>query len=927
MKQSISIYKIYFFCLVGTLFQEFALAQNNPQNNSTLLDSLSQNVTADEILQTPFGTFNLSRTTGAVFRISGDELRQTPGNNLSEALKGRVPGLRIVRETNVPGYTNYSYTLNGGTPFVLIDGEPRGLEVDLREVDEVIILNDATFNSLLGILGDNGLIYVVTKGGKNQKPVVEVNYQHSINTTTRLPKLLSAEDYANVINRAAQNDGLAPIYSEQAIEAYRTGSDPIRYPNVDYQDTFLEKTSASNFASLGVYGGQENVQYGAFIGYSDFKGIEKIGQPIEGTNLTFRTKIKAKMNDLIQTYASVYGGFIENDRPVLGSGAMFNWISGTPANAFPLKVGDTAYIVSNQFNNNLLAELESGGTRTDYSANMIFDVGLNFDFKDYVPGLKYNTYVMMRTSNSHSLQANSQPETFTIEYLENINGMDSLALRNYQTEFIQNNVSRTAAGIQRTYSYAGNLSYIRDIESGILNLNLNHLLYYQPTNNSSNPDRRQLSFNVNGNYAHQNKYVFFANLNASSSSKYIGSNRTNLFPTAGVAWIASNEDFLKENTTIDFLKLRASYGQVGTEYTANNFFYQEQWDGTGTPFFGIGNGSQIFGFQLGQTPNPDIDWIVYNQFFTGIELGLYKKFSLNINYFNIDINGQVTQAGVLYSDALGSNAFLPTINYTERRNTGFNGNIRFQNNDNAFKYYVGINAGYNKIIGERIAETPFPDQYRLQQGRPEDNIIGLVSDGLFTAENIDSALPQFGEVRIGDIKYADLNGDNVIDSRDQRVIGNNTPRLTYGINAGIKYQGINLDVLGVGVSGYDINLNGMAYYQHFGLGNYFGSVNANLPNGNENPRLSTRRSVNNFRTSDYWLVNGSYFRISNLELGYTFPKRIAEKTPLNRIKVFLKGNNLAVFSKMKDLDPEDPRSGVFEYPMMRNYVIGASFNF
>ncbi|GAL81100.1 putative outer membrane protein [Algibacter lectus] len=151
--------------------------------------------------------------------------------------------------------------------------------------------------------------------------------------------------------------------------------------------------------------------------------------------------------------------------------------------------------------------------------------------------------------------------------------------------------------------------------------------------------------------------------------------------------------------------------------------------------------------------------------------------------------------------------------------------------------------------------------------------MGYVSDGLFTAENIGSALPQFGDVQVGDIKYVDQNGDNVIDSRDQRAIGNQTPRLNYGINIGAEYKGFNLDVVGAGVGGYDINLGSSSYYQHRGLRNYYGSVNSDLPNGNANPRLSTIGSINNFKTSDYWLVNGSYFRISNVELGYSLPKR------------------------------------------------------
>ena len=218
MKITIKELKCFVFCVLNVLAINIGVAQNTPLNNLAVQDSL-QTKNNDEMLKTPFGVFNISQTTGTIFRISGDELRKSGGDNLINSLKGRVPGLRIVRTNNTPGAGGYSYTLNGGTPNVLIDGQPRGLQVDLRDVEEVIVLSDATFNALLGNLGDNGLIYVVTKGNKNTKPVIEVNYQAAYNTPTNLPSLLSASEYATVVNKASNNDGLGNVYSAEAIEA------------------------------------------------------------------------------------------------------------------------------------------------------------------------------------------------------------------------------------------------------------------------------------------------------------------------------------------------------------------------------------------------------------------------------------------------------------------------------------------------------------------------------------------------------------------------------------------------------------------------------------------------------------------------------------------------------------------------------------
>lgn len=926
MKKPSTEFKIYLFCLLCTIFYSKINAQNDTIGNFVKQDSILNVSYSDQILKTPFGSFDLKTTTGAVYRISGEDLRKTPGDNLSEALRGRVPGLRIIRENNYPGSNNYSYSLNGGTPYILVDGEPRGLEVDLREVEEVLILNDATFNSLLGVFGDNGLIYVITKGGKIQKPVVEVSYQKAFNFPTRMPDLLSANEYTGIINQALTNDGLSPIYSDIAMNAYQSGSDPIRYPNVDYQDEFLRNSSSSDFASVGVFGGKEAVQYSAFVGYTDFNGLEKVGNTINGSNLVFRTKINTKINDFIGAKASVYGRFIENNRPVIDASSMFNLIAGTPANAFPLKVGDTAYVVSNQFNTNLLAELEKGGTRTDYFANMIFDVGFNFNLDRYISDLTYTTYAMLRTYNSQSLQSNSRPGLYTIDYSDNMS--DPINLKLYSTEFNNLNVGRQNGDVARNFSYGGNFALRKDLTNGSLNMNLNHLLYYEPTSNSGNPDRRLLVFNLNGSYIWRDKYSFYGNLNSTSSSKYIGSNRTDFFPTVGFAWIASKENFLEKSANLNYLKFRTSYGLIGTEYTATNFFYLTKYRGTGKAYFGAGASTQNqFGYELAQTANDAIDWIVYKQFFLGMDMEMFDRVNFTLNYFNIDISGQINNLSEQYSDALGDNAYLPQLNYTDRKNTGFNSNISYRKDDGDFKYYFGLNAGYNKIIGEKISEFPYKNKYRLQQGKPEDNIIGYVSDGLYTANNIDGAPEQFGEVKVGDIKYVDLNGDNVIDSRDQKAIGNNTPRLIYGINLGAQYKGFNFDIVGMGVSSYDINLSNISYYRHFGLGSYYGSALNNLPNGNANPRLSTIRSINNYKTSDYWLVDGSYFRISNMEIGYTLSANTVEKLPIDNLKLFLRGTNLALFSKMRDLDPEDTTAGINEYPMMQSFVLGTSLNF
>jgi len=927
MKPIIREFKYLIFCMFFASAAQISLAQNSSE--LALEDTLSiQN--NDEILKTPFGDFNLSQSTGSIFRISGDELRKTSGTKLIEALRGRVPGLIIKRTSTAPGASGYSYSLNGGTPYILVNGQPRGLQVDLREVEEVIVLNDATFNSLMGNLGDNGLIYVVTRGSKPGKPTVEVDYQFGLNTPTYLPDLLSAAEYATVINQASNNDGFGDIYSAEDIAAYADGSDPINYPDIDYQDMFLADFSTSNTASLSIFGGEKGINYSAFAGYDDWEGLENVGRKTTGREITFRTKIDAAINDVISANASVFGKFSRNDRNVLGPSNIISAISTTPANAHPLTYNDE-YIVSDQYGSNLLSELENGGNRSDYVSNMIYDVGIDFDLDDFVKGLKYSTYGMMRMYNVHSLVLNHAPGLYTLETLQSSTGQDSTALKLYQQEVLDLSVGRTSSSNMRIFTYGGNVSYFKAFDESVLNLNLSHLLYFYPNPTATQADQRNLTFNLNASYALRNKYIAYANLNSSSSSKFLDENKTRFFPTAGLAWLASEEDFLKDNAVIDRLKFRASYGQIGTEYTTSSLLYIDTWGGgknNGTTYLGTGSTTQYkFGYRQTATGNEDIDWILYDQFFAGVELNVFKKLDFQLNYFNIATSNIISKLSEQYSSALGSDVYLPYVNYVKRRNTGFNANVAFRDEIKDFKYYVSANISYNKIIGERISEVQYPDEYRLQEGKAIDQIMGYESDGLFTAANISEALPQFGEVQVGDIKYVDQNDDGLIDARDQIAIGNSTPRFNYGISLGFTYKNFNFDLVGSGIGGYDINLKSYDYYTHSGLGNYYASVNKDLPNGNANPRLSTLKSNNNYVNSDYWLIDGTYFRIANTELGYTLPKFSVPSVGFVSAKIFVRGSNLAVISKLEDSDPEDLNMGVSEYPMMRTFVLGATLKF
>jgi hypothetical protein len=380
------------------------------------------------------------------------------------------------------------------------------------------------------------------------------------------------------------------------------------------------------------------------------------------------------------------------------------------------------------------------------------------------------------------------------------------------------------------------------------------------------------------------------------------------------------------------LKLRASYGILGsTTYTAEGGFsthlYQDVWKQNGT----IDMNGDNYLVSLDRTGNPDLGFQKSYEFNAGIDAVLFNRTTrLSVGYFNNINDGFIGDGGNITPGVIGKNEALPYRNFKKYGLKGFEGELWYDRFIGDLQLSFGANMTYgisNKIVdGEPAYPTGFEGLVTV--GRPADAIMGLEAAGVFKDQaDVDgSPLQMFGPVRVGDIKYVDANNDGFVDERDRKEIGNSSPRLQYGINLDLKYKGFNLSVLAIGYGKYNRLLDNQ-YYQIYGNRKYSQVVIDGLPNGNAHPQLSVLSSENNFVSSTYWIVNGAFMKLRNVELGYTLPHKLTQKIAMNDVKIFTRGYNLMTFSKIKDLDPENLNAGIGNFPLCSTLTAGVSVSF
>ena len=577
-------------------------------------------------------------------------------------------------------------------------------------------------------------------------------------------------------------------------------------------------------------------------------------------------------------------------------------------------------------NNPLGILTRNGYVEREYSY-LQSDFTLDVDLNKWVRGLSIRPSVTFDLYNEYSAKKDGGYSVYEL-----IGGPDDEIASYKQWGYDNPNTkqARGAVATNRNWAFNTTVNYDREIGKHDISALAVYFMQQQDFNDQIHSLRR-VNAGIWANYMYDKTYVVDVSLNCVGVPSFAPDKRFGVFPTVGAGWIMSENSFMENVDWVDFLKLRASYGILGsTSYTekgiVSNYYYRTEWAVNGTyPFTSFNN---IVNFN--QTGNPNIGFQKSHEFNAGVDFEFFDhSFSGSVGYFRNVLDGGLANLTDITPGVSGKGGALVWYNYKEYLAQGAEAELYYTKRFGDFQMTVGGNFTYGYSEVTREADIEWPDELgALAKVRRDGDTKGYQVIGTFKDQaDIDASPKQtFGKVYPGDLKYRDINSDGIIDERDRDVIANVQPSVSYGITVSLKYKGFNLDILGYGLAGFDRMLTNK-YYQIYGDRKYSNVVYTGLPNGNPHPVLRADSSTNNFVDSDYWVVNGGYFKLRNVEFGYTLPYKASKKIGLNMLKFFVRGTNLFTISKIKDLDPESLNAGVGDFPLATTITGGLSFSF
>lgn len=893
----------------------------------------------EEVVVVGYGVQKKANLTGAVSNIDSDVLENRTSANVTNLLTGQVSGVTIVQSSSQPGMDAGMLrvrgvgTLGNSEAMVLIDGMESSISnVNPNDIESMTILKDAAASSIYGVRAANGVILITTKKGSEGK--AKINYSGHVGwqSPTSLPKFLGSYDYATLLNEAYTNDNLNAPYSEAELQKFKNQSDPINYPNTDWMKELISRNGAFHNHHLSISGGSKTNRYNVSLGYVDQQGL------LENTSynrMNFRTSLDTELNDRLNVSYNL--SVIRGVR--LEPAASVRTVMAYSLRESPittLKYGENKYgLFMNEHNSVALAK--NSGTDKTVDTNVQGNIDLSYKITDWL-SFKGNAGAIGRLADNKRFTKsmnfyNSDSDTPSRTTRNEVRDTDTKfmeynlqAFLDFNHSFGKNTLSGLA-GVSQIYNQSKFLRALRKdlpLSNSLGEINAGDVTT-QETSGYMNEYALRSAFG-RINYGFDDRYLFEFNLRYDGSSRFPKDNRFGFFPSVSAAWRLSEEGFFNSEK-INSLKLRGSWGLLGNQEIGNYAFYN-------TYIFDqdyVYNGAISPGISINNTiANTRITWEKSSQVDIGVDLISFNgMFNATADFFIKDTKDILLQLPI--PSMIGANP--PMQNAGRVKNTGVELEMSHNNKINDFRYSVAFNISYihNEITDLKGGETP-----GRSVGDPIYNIYGYKADGLFNSQaEIDSSPKQTWGAVPGDVKYLDLNDDGVVDEQDRKSLGSYFPKINYGLNVNLEYKDFDLAILGQGtgmVYGVMRHELGKAFYN----GAKVSEVHLNRwtpENTNASyPRLSMQNSNRNWHSSSYWMQNASYFRIRNLQFGYTLPQSFANKLMIDNLRVYLNVDNLLTITGFKGVDPESNydlqnfQSGSY-YPITRNYSFGLNISF
>ncbi len=920
----------------------------NQKINDTNIKIVLTPSTENTMLSVAYGQFNSNAITSSISTVSGDILKKHTDNTVGESLYGMIPGLFVEEKSLEPGDSQLNMFIRGkstfgsasNVPLVYIDGFERDLStLTVEDIDKVSILKDAASCALYGDRGANGVILVTTKRGKEQKTKFNFTTEYGYQQPTKLPEFVSSSEYVKMYNQALDNDGLSNLkYSDEKIAGYENGNS-YYFPNVDWIGEMVANSAPISKVNFSATGGDKNTKYYVNIGYLNnrgiYKGTEKYKDYSTNINLdkyNFRTNLDLVVLKGLSVKMDVSGYISTKNAPNSTTSSIWNAMYEYPTHEFPVEVENGVLGGTPIYRSNPVGLLTEVGYDRISSRFIQTALQTQYDFDGNLKGLSiggryaYDNYYTITENNA---------KTFGVK---EVLGQDSLG-NPILSQIMGVNSSVPAFSISGQSQYKRNNFEVYTQYEKVFGLNtLNAMIMYHQDKryvDQYSPYANQL---IGGrlHYGYDNTYFAEFSCSYSGSEVFAPKNRFTFYPTVSAAWVLTNENFLKEFKPIDYMKLHSSAGYVGNSSLGERFTYRQTYASTGNVIFGKGNTTTFYGLTEGTLPNEDLKPEKSFKFDAGLDARLFSSLTLNATYFFEKRSDILTTSGNQTSTIIG--VALPNINAGETNVSGAEGSLVYSKQANDWGFTIGLNASYYKSVIKNIIEQPLPDNvsYQSQIGQPIGAVLGLQAIGFYQSEEEianDPVKSQFGTVKPGDIKYKDQNGDNVINDYDRVYMsGLSLPNVDLGLTLGVNYKGFDVSAFFNAELGESIYLgdtpslfwsltNGSSR-----ISQYVADRNPWTPASAETanyPRLTTQGSPNNYRLSDFWMVNGDRLRLKTLEVGYSLPTKTVKKVLLSSARFYLRGMNLFILDHLKGIDP----AAMAGYPMMSSYHVGINVSF
>ncbi len=936
------------YSYIGYISQEIKVGEGDKVLNVTLKEN---DQSLDELVILGFGqTQKKIAQTGSSVSIGLKELKQSPTANITNALAGRLPGLTAIQISGEPGNDKSQLlirgraTVNGQEPLITIDGVKKDYRaialLDVNEIDNITILKDASATALYGVKGANGVIIVTTRRGKQGKPTVSASVQRAVQTSIRLPEYVDSYNYAVLANEAYLNDhpgGTVP-YNAEALEAYRTGSDPYKYPNVDWFDEMM-KPAVQTQANFNIGGGGQQSRYFVNVGYTDQGGIYKTEKdpkydPTSSfKRYNFRSNVDIDFDDNFSMSLNLFGAIENKKDPNISVADLFWTLNQIPPNAFPIKFptgsyGEKGFINPARF-------LNQSGFRESFNSSLSGMLSLTRKLNFITPGLtlkgnySFDGYFQNDFKRSKSVM--------TAEYKGTGDYNDPA---NYIYKGIDAPLSAPSSGFnqKRDVWMDVSLNYAKQYKdhgfTGLLLVNRAQEVKGNEVPYVSQGIVTRLTYNY--------KTKYFAEFNAgyNGTDNFSKERRYGFFPAVSAGWVLSEESFLKGNSVIDFLKIRGSYGLTGNDLLPGRrwLFSSEYIRNSGRGYLYGDNLMGVEGIYEGAMSNPAVTWEKARKGNIGFEVRLLKDlFSITADFFTEKRNDILITRKSLPTMIGMSENDLPPANMGKVHNKGFELELTHRNQFNNGGYFLSGNFALakNKIIF--MDEENKPYDYQYQTGHPLGQIFLLEAERFFRDEiDIRLSPAQFGRVIPGDVKYKDLNGDGIITDDDMGPMGrSNIPEITFGLSGGVNWKNFDISFLFQGAANSSRTLVGGMSWEFYEGGKvrtqHLDRWTPETANTATWPALHYGGNSNNHRMSSLYLEDNSYIRLKNLEIGYTFKNiRLTKKAALSSFRIYGNGMNLYTWTKAQPMfDPEywQPNTIGNVYPAQRIINFGASLSF